>query len=702
MAPWIQSNEMVVIEWYGIKNSSEWSDDDLVSDAVDFKKALKMYVQYAHYRDFGEKDDYEKFHNSDNSGLYDEALADLMWQSREETKLRGNKIPSRHEHFSYIDALLASNAARQLGLGKETHHHHNEHEEHDEDETIVFGHIGNNGCGTPNADLVSWLVRLWHPRFIVASGGNTSSSPVAPVLTATSVSGSEIDLSWTAAELDYPLTYNIYRNQGSSFKISEATLLVSNIPASQLSYHDSALTASTQYCYFVEAVDMLGDSTLSNQACATTNYILTAPYLSGGVTGSTEITLSWTQSYASIPPTNPFYSVYRGSSSSGPFTLLGTTNDQTYVDDGPGISQTNTYYYQVIATDGDGNTADSNIISVYLPVTGTGPSSPVLGATAVSTTEIDLTLTPSTGTAPITYTVYGAPNPQSPFSHVFSTNATFPFAVTGLTPGTKYNFYVEANNAYGAALSNGANATTFNPPPSAPVLSLTYVSPTELDLSWSQSSGTGVSYTVWRSTSRIGPFTQLGPSITAPQTYNDTSVTNADTENYYYYIIATDSGGTAQSNTAFNTVALIPIMGPDNTTPSGTANASDNPSIAFDAFQFGPNPTTGNNWQDLGAYNASPHTEWVSYDFTPGLVNIVTSYTVWLGLGSGTAATFVLQGYNGSAWVNIDTAKGISGGGNAYYSYSISNSTAYYQYRLLITYWQSPAYVAIAYQLYGG
>ena len=176
MAPWIQSNEMVVVEWHGIKTAHEWSDDDLISDAVDFRLALKLYVQYAHERDFGDMETAELFHNSAGEGHYDTALADLMWQAREENRLRSNKIPAPHEHVGLIDTLLLNKAARQLGLTKPEEHHHRRHE-WKEDEEFIFGHIGNNGCGTPNADAVACMVKGWHPRFIVASGGDCIAGP---------------------------------------------------------------------------------------------------------------------------------------------------------------------------------------------------------------------------------------------------------------------------------------------------------------------------------------------------------------------------------------------------------------------------------------------------------------------------------------------------------------------------------------------
>lgn len=86
IAPWIQSNEKVVVEWRGIK--TWWSDDDLVNESQDFRKAIKLYLQYGHERDYGDPIKANQIHNPIKTGTYDEALADLIWQCREETKMR--------------------------------------------------------------------------------------------------------------------------------------------------------------------------------------------------------------------------------------------------------------------------------------------------------------------------------------------------------------------------------------------------------------------------------------------------------------------------------------------------------------------------------------------------------------------------------------------------------------------------------------
>jgi len=84
-------------------------------------------------------------------------------------------------------------------------------------------------------------------------------TPPSPVteLTATAISHSQIDLSWTV--VSDAVNYNIYRGDGEVFVTSST------------SYSDTGLSASTLYTYKVSAVDLAGnEGTQSEQASATT------------------------------------------------------------------------------------------------------------------------------------------------------------------------------------------------------------------------------------------------------------------------------------------------------------------------------------------------------------------------------------------------------------------------------------------------
>ncbi|MFA6240090.1 MAG: hypothetical protein WC655_04130 [Candidatus Hydrogenedentales bacterium] len=107
LAPWIQSDEKLVIEWRGLK--TEWADDDLINPDQDYKKAVKFYFQHAHERDYGDPQKAAAFkvgvmgRDGFGHGGFDEALADLMWQCRERTRVRDPELPS-----SYHELIVAA------------------------------------------------------------------------------------------------------------------------------------------------------------------------------------------------------------------------------------------------------------------------------------------------------------------------------------------------------------------------------------------------------------------------------------------------------------------------------------------------------------------------------------------------------------------------------------------------------------------
>jgi hypothetical protein len=110
-------------------------------------------------------------------------------------------------------------------------------------------------------------------------GGSAPPGDVAPPsiptnLTATAVSSTQINLSWTASTDDVGVTgYRIYRCQGSGCTPSTQ---IATSPTN--SYSDTGLTASTTYRYRVRAYDAAGNlSSYSSTVSATTQPQDTTP-----------------------------------------------------------------------------------------------------------------------------------------------------------------------------------------------------------------------------------------------------------------------------------------------------------------------------------------------------------------------------------------------------------------------------------------
>ncbi len=148
-------------------------------------------------------------------------------------------------------------------------------------------------------------------------------------------------------------------------------------------------------------------------------------------------------------------------------------------------------------------------------------------ATAVSSTEIDLTWTGIAGAQNYTVRRNGDP--------IF-TGLTTSYQSTGLAPSTQYSYTVAAINSFGEGQkSNVAVATTqaaLSPPAQVTGLVANPISTSEIDLAWS-TAARAVNYLIQRNASTI--------ASTAGLSYPDTGLTQATT--YQYNIIATNGAG---------------------------------------------------------------------------------------------------------------------------------------------------------------
>lgn len=108
-------------------------------------------------------------------------------------------------------------------------------------------HVINNSGSTANSSGIRQTIREF-----AAGVADDSQAPSMPTnLTATAVSGSQINLSWTASTDNVGGTgYEIYR-YGTLVGTSTTT-----------SYNDTALTAATPYSYAVKAKDATGNMSL--------------------------------------------------------------------------------------------------------------------------------------------------------------------------------------------------------------------------------------------------------------------------------------------------------------------------------------------------------------------------------------------------------------------------------------------------------
>jgi fibronectin type 3 domain-containing protein len=297
--------------------------------------------------------------------------------------------------------------------------------------------------------------------------------PAAPTnLTASAVSTTRVDLSWTASV--GASSYYVYRN---------GIKLVPTLPAviTGISYSDTGLSANTQYSYTVTAIDVTGsESVHSAQASAHTG--LTVPTLAVTVNSITQITLTLTDTGgANVTGFN----VYKGG------TLMSSIAKATTSIVDSGLTAHTQYCYAVSATDGLGNESAKSG-SVCAVTDKAAPASPAsLTVTAVGATQINLTWPVSAGATG--YKIYK----DGTYLKSVTTTST---ADTGLTANTRYCYAVSAYDVSGnesPQTSPQCATTNVSAPPTPTGLTAAAASAVQVDLTWNQSVG-ATGYNVYR------------------------------------------------------------------------------------------------------------------------------------------------------------------------------------------------------------
>ena len=232
----------------------------------------------------------------------------------------------------------------------------------------------------------------------------------------------------------------------------------------------------------------------------------------------------------------------------------------------------NTYSYRVRATDAAGNLSGySGTATASTPDT-TPPTAPSgLGATATSTSQINLSWTASTDNVGVTaYLIERCQGAAcSSFAQIASIAPGTTYSDTGLTASTSYSYRVRATDAANnlSAYSNTASATTQSvpdtQPPTAPTsLAANPISSVQINLTWTASTdNVGVTgYKIERCQgASCTSFAQIATPVGT--TYSDTGLLANTT--YLYRVRATDAAGnlSGYSNTASATTLTGPPPG---------------------------------------------------------------------------------------------------------------------------------------------
>jgi fibronectin type 3 domain-containing protein len=203
------------------------------------------------------------------------------------------------------------------------------------------------------------------------SGPDTTPPTQPGTLTATAVSGGEVDLSWGTSTDNVGVTgYQVERCQGAG-----CTNFSQIATPGGTSYKDTSVSASTTYTYRVRATDAAANlSSYSNIATTTTPTPDTSPPTQPGTLNANaisggEVDLSWGASTDNVGVTGYRVERCQGAGCTN-FTQIATPSGTSYKD--TSVSGSNSYSYRVRATDAAGNFSPySNTASATTPA---GPS----------------------------------------------------------------------------------------------------------------------------------------------------------------------------------------------------------------------------------------------------------------------------------------------------------------------------------------
>jgi chitodextrinase len=344
--------------------------------------------------------------------------------------------------------------------------------------------------------------------------------PTAPTgLTATAVSGNQVNLSWTASTASCTVSYSVFRSTTSGFTPSSSNQIASGIFGAT-TFSDTTAAPATTYFYVVEGVDPAGPSTPSNQATTTTGPPITgiainaggpavSPFLAdqdfnGGTTinhpnainvsgvtnpapaavyqtahvgnftytipgfaaGSSQtVRLHFAETFFTAAGMRTFNVSINGTQVLTNFDIFAAAGAQNKAVIEQFTANANSNGQYVIQFTSVINQALVSGIEITSGAACTAPTTPSnLTATAISSSQINLSWTASTSSCAVSYNIFRSTTSgftPSASNQVASGVSGTAFSDTGLAATTTFFYLVEATNSGGTSgPSNQATATT--------------------------------------------------------------------------------------------------------------------------------------------------------------------------------------------------------------------------------------------------
>ena len=484
----------------------------------------------------------------------------------------------------------------------------------------------------PMGTSISAIIQVTTPAAGVAPGPATG-------LTITNITSSSMTVSWTAPSVGTtPFTYQL-QMEGTGQQT------FSNVGLSQgaTSQVVAGLAVLSSYTFQVVTTNTSGTSTSGTVTGTTPATLPGAPtgLLVAGSPQQTSVALSWTAPTVGTQPLTYTVSIATPTGR-GNFVAYSTATQSTSLTV-TALTAGTSYDFEVTASNTAGSGPASSILSdIVTPSSAVAPSVPQ-SVTAVPASSTSVTVSwaaPAQGSAPITYVVGYRVTGTNPFTSLASVS-TLTEVVTGLTPGTSYDFVVTASNSVSSGpASTPVTAATPIAPNTPQGVTAVAASSTSVTVSWTASTvGTApVTYVVAYRVAGTTPFTSLGAVSGTSETVGGLTPGT----NYNFEVTAQNSVGNSPASTIAN--ALTPIAPTAPTGVGAVAASSTSATVSWTPPTIGTTPityivayrVTGTTiFTSLASVTASPETvtgltQSTSYDFEVTASNSV---------GSGPAST---------------------------------------------------------------
>jgi hypothetical protein len=333
----------------------------------------------------------------------------------------------------------------------------------------------------------------------------------------------------------------------------------------------TGLNPGTTYYFVAQSTAANGATGYSTTYSFTTTGMATSPapaISSVVVTGitSTSATITWTTDQASSSQVNYGTTTSYGSSST-PDTTLVTSHSVTLT----GLTAGRTYNFDVVSA--NASSVSSTSANSTFSTTGAG-SAPVISnvaTTGISSTSVTITWTTDQATSSLVN--YGT---TAAYGSTSALNATLvtshSVTLTGLTPGTSYDFdVVSANTANASATSANSTfitAAAGGTPPTVDYVAFYGVNNSGVTISWSTdvAATTQVAY---GTTTALGQFSPLQTALVVSHGVTLSGLSPGTT--YYFVAQSTNASSVTGYSTQYSfttTGASAPVISGVTVTPS--------------------------------------------------------------------------------------------------------------------------------------